>query len=359
MEHPIVPAVAAAVLGADVRTMADAGRVADAAARLHVLEEHNEAKAANTTLAQRSDLDAFAAFLRCVVGLGDAPTGLRLHTDVESWRGVTYGLVKGFRAWLEREGYAVGTIRRRLATVRKFATLAFEAGVIDEGQHAQIRLVHGPNRKAAFTLDIKRQAAGVPTRVGAKKAAHPKLTNEQARMLKRHPDTPLGRRDALLMCLLLDQGLRVGEAVQLVRDDFDLEANTFRLLRTKVQLIQVHGMTPDTRRALQRWIDAGECPAEGPILRSSYNGGRLRPAGRLSERSASERVRVLGARLGVAHLSAHSCRRFWTRFHRARADRGEVNLLAVKQAGGWATWAMLEEYAGENDVANAGLQVSV
>jgi hypothetical protein len=48
------------------------------------------------------------------------------------------------------------------------------------------------------------------------------IAQKQAKKLKSQPDTPQGRRDALLMCLLLDHGLRVGEVARLQVSDFDL-----------------------------------------------------------------------------------------------------------------------------------------
>jgi hypothetical protein len=49
------------------------------------------------------------------------------------------------------------------------------------------------------------------------------LPVSQAHLLKRQPDTPLGRLDALLVCLFLDQGLRCGE-VHALRDRATLVA---------------------------------------------------------------------------------------------------------------------------------------
>jgi integrase len=50
------------------------------------------------------------------------------------------------------------------------------------------------------------------------------MNSAQAKVLKSQPDSPQGRRDVLLMCLLLDHGLRVGEAIRLEVVDFnDLE----------------------------------------------------------------------------------------------------------------------------------------
>ena len=71
-------------------------------------------------------------------------------------------------------------------------------------------------------------SARAPTRKGAEKAQPVSLTPEQAVRLKAQPDTPQGRRDALLLCLLLDHGLRVGEVAGLAVSDFDLAAGELR-----------------------------------------------------------------------------------------------------------------------------------
>ena len=42
---------------------------------------------------------------------------------------------------------------------------------------------------------------------------------------------PLGRRDALLMCILLEEGLRIGEVVLLKAHDFDLDYAELRFYR--------------------------------------------------------------------------------------------------------------------------------
>ena len=48
----------------------------------------------------------------------------------------------------------------------------------------------------------------------------------QVHLLKRQPDTPLGRRAALLVCLFLDQSFRYGEVYILHVKRIDLEAGT-------------------------------------------------------------------------------------------------------------------------------------
>ena len=74
----------------------------------------------------------------------------------------------------------------------------------------------GYQHKEQKHIDEKRTAAGLGIRkAGAKKAVPVRLTPGQARALKDQPNTSQGRRDALLMALMLDLGLRVGEVAAL------------------------------------------------------------------------------------------------------------------------------------------------
>ena len=99
----------------------------------------------------------------------------------------------------------------RLSSVKTYAGLAFKAGAIDATEHALVRQVNGYSVKESRHVDKKRKT----TRLGDKKAAAVRIGPGQVVMLKEQPDTPQGRRDALLMCLLLDHGLRCGEVAGL------------------------------------------------------------------------------------------------------------------------------------------------
>ena len=187
---------------------------ADAYARATVFADYLAGKAANTRRAQLGDLATFSAFLT-TAGLPQPPSADALQTAPTAWAGITYGLVKAFADWQLAQGAALASINRRLATLRKYAALAYQAGSLSESAYALMRTVQAYGSKAGRHLDQQRTAQGVPTRRGAKKAAPTALTPSQAAALKMQPDTPQGRRDALLLCLLLDHGLRVGEVATL------------------------------------------------------------------------------------------------------------------------------------------------
>ena len=253
-----------------------------------------------------------------------------LATDPDAWHGVTWGLVAGFLRWQLQQGYAVASANVRLSTVKTYARLAFKAGVLKADQYALIRAVEGYSRKEAQHINGRREEAEIPTRKGPKKAQPVSLTPAQARRLKAQPDTPQGRRDALLMVLLLDHGLRVGEVARLTVGDIDLEAGELTFYRPKVDKTQTHRLSQAAQDAAQAYLEQ-DAPVIGPLFRGSVKGGKL--TGGMSARAITKRVRYLGRKIGVEGLSAHDCRHFWA----TQAARHGTPIERLKDAGGWAS----------------------
>ncbi len=110
------------------------------------------------------------------------------------------------------------------------------------------------------------------------------------------------------MCLLLDHGLRCGEVAGLRVEHINLPAGTFTFYREKVDLQQTHKLTLDTFRALVAYLTI-DAPT-GSLLMGSRKDGTL--AGRMSTRAINKRVGVLGTAAGIAKLSPHDCRHYWT-----------------------------------------------
>jgi site-specific recombinase XerD len=178
-----------------------AGQAANYQATQRRFDDYLSRKADNTVVAQRSDLLHFSTYLHDA-GVQDTPNEDQLQTNPLVWRGVTWGLVDGFVKWQLAQGHAITSINRRLSTIKVYAKLASQAGMIEPQELALIKTVTGDARRPV-------------TRVGDKKSTPTRINHEQMRQLKANPDTPQGRRDTLLMCLLLDHGLRVGEVVLL------------------------------------------------------------------------------------------------------------------------------------------------
>jgi integrase len=231
--------------------------------------------------------------------------------------------------------------------VKTYAKLAYKAGAITTHEHSMIRQVVGFTRRESRRVDQKRDV----TRVGDKKADPTRITEEQAAALKMQPDTPQGRRDALMMSLLLDHGLRCGEVALLKVKHVDLDSGHLRFFRPKVDKEQVHRLTADTLRAAYKYFMTGDVPDEGYLLRSSRKGGKLTSAG-MTERAITKRVRVLGRRIGIRKLSAHDCRHYWA----THAARSGTDPFALQEAGGWNSLAMPRRYVEDAKVANKGVK---
>jgi integrase len=120
----------------------------------------------------------------------------------------------------------------------------------------------------------------------------------QAHLLKRQPDTPLGRRDALLVCLFLDQGLRCGEVHTLRVKSIDLEAGTVAVPGEKGSI--THHLTADTlitAMAYQPDVQGQEYLFPGRVEQQT---NQIKP---MDQRALRERIREPGERLGIAKLT--------------------------------------------------------
>jgi len=157
------------------------------------------------------------------------------------------------------------------------------------------------------------------------------------------------------MCLLLDLGLRCGEAALLKVGGVNLQDGTVTFYRPKVDKIQTHNLPRDTLKAMRAYFEAGDVPVmlDAPLLRASRKSGQLTDAG-MSERAITKRVRDLGKALcGLEGLSAHDCRHFWATQH---ARSGRVDAIRLQEAGGWSSLAMPRRYIEDARIANEGME---
>lgn len=332
-----------------------AGQVANEYAAHSAVADYLSRKSDNTIRSHAASLKRFAEYLDAIGdGLGDGLAEFALAVadfpngpapDAEAWRGVSWGLVEGFRNWMVQEGDAVSSINVRLSAVKAYAKLATKAEVLTPEAHAMIRTVVGYSPKEGKRVNERREVS----RRGHKKAHHVSISQKQARKLKKQPDTPQGRRDAVIMCLLLDNGLRVGELARLLIEDFDLNEGEMVFYRPKVDKTQRHELSEDVLRALRAWMESGDAPQSGPLLRGSRKGGALTDAG-MSAWSISMRVRALGAQIGLEGLSAHDCRHYWATFWARKVD-----VLRLQEAGGWSSLAMPRRYVEDSEIANKGM----
>ncbi len=316
------------------------GHLANTYAASNVFNDYQSKITANTLKRQKDDLTLFSQFLKRVGMNKDT-----LMVEPTAWDGITFGLIETFKRWQVEQGYAIASMNAHLSTVKVYAKLATKAGVISSEEYAMIKMISGYRHKEGRNVDQKREV----TRVGSKKAEAIPLTQEQAKALKEQHDTPQGRRDALLMCLLLDHGLRCGEVAALTVESINLSTGLLTFYRQKVDKIQTHQLTRDTLLAAIRYFEVAK-PKE-KVLMGSRKGGKLQ--GTMSERAITDRVCELGERIGVKGLSAHDCRHDW-----ARSAVKASDIKSLQQAGGWSSPAMPLRYADDATIANEGIKLA-
>jgi integrase len=259
---------------------------------------------------------------------------------------MTRGLVEGFVQWQIRAGYAIGSINMRLSTVKLYCRLAQGAGALGEEQAAMIRTVMGYRGREGKRIDAQCPV----TRVGDKKAEPTALSVAQANALIEQSDTPQGRWDRVLMCLLLYHGLRCEEIPLLQVSSFDLRAGHFCFEQPKVGGELRHRMHLQTALVVKRYLEEDH-PTRQLLLGSRKN-GQLQ--GTMSKSAINQRVRWLGEQIGMKKLSPHDCRHFWA----TSASEAGTDLENLKQAGGWASLEMPSRYIKRRMIANEQIKLS-
>lgn len=317
-----------ALIPLPLASLADVSALADEYSRATRLTRYQEGLRDETIRRQKTDLQVFARFLASIgVSAGE------FYQDLNAWRGVTAGLLQAFIEWQKLEGYAIGSINVRLATLKAYCHLAFDAGILDTDTHTHIQGVKGIKRQQARNIDAKRER----TRRGHKKAQAVEIPAEVLSLLKFPATGFLAKRDALLMCLLLDHGLRVGEIAVLSRQAINLKTRLLTFERPKVDKPQKDKLTKDTWRAARAYLPT--LPTEQESLFD------------LAVISLQERVRTLGELVGLQGLSPHDCRHAWA----TRAAAHGTPLERLKQAGGWSNLQTPLRYIREQEIANEGV----
>ncbi len=351
-----------------------AGQIANQAAGQHIFGRYLSEKSTNTIKRQSRDLELFAEYL--IDGRIPLHHGADYQTNPNAWRGVTWGIVEGFAQWLLREGYAVTTVNARLSTVRIYALMAVKAGVIERQEGALIQTVKGFSRAGGQNVDERREQTRkkettyvykpvgakksiVVTRRSTKKAVATVIDEQTAVYLKtpRNP-SPQAQRDALLMCLLLDHGLRVSEVVLLTPAAINVTNGRLRFRRPKVKGSAhewaTHQLTDDTMQQATRYINhfyPSPLRPDGALILATTRllkngeGGHLLGDG-MNRVRLSERVAWLGKQIGADKISAHDCRHYCAT-KMARLGYGVDELMAWF---GWTSAQTAMRYVAVSDI---------
>ena len=235
--------------------------------RSSLVEAFLAGRSPRTMAAYRQDLASFARF----VGAESVDEAALLL--LVNGRGSANETAHAYRADLLDRKLSPATVNRRLAALRSLVKLARLIGAAD------------------FSLDVAsvksesyRDTRG-PGLVGVRSMLE-NLTRKTS---------PKSLRDAALVHLLFDLGLRRGEAVALDLEDVDLQAGTVSILgkgRTEKEALT---LPETTRAALEAWT-AARGGAPGPLF---VNMDRARKGDRLTGRSVARLVGSLGEAVGL------------------------------------------------------------
>ena len=136
------------------------------------------------------------------------------------------------------------------------------------------------------------------------------LSANQIAAIKNQPNTYTGRHDKLLVCLVLDHGLRVDELALLKRSDFSLEGGTVTFDRPRKGQRETHNLTDETLEAARNYF-ATDATGYGNIWRTNGKGRSSLSEHGLSPRDLMKRVRSLGKNIGIENLSPYDLRHTW------------------------------------------------
>ncbi len=255
-----------------------------------------------------------------------------LSRTLAAWRRATWGLVAGFTR--QQPGRATPSARStaRASTVKVYARLAMQAGSLDWPSTSPSAVQATPHRGqaggrgAAGRARRDQEGRAGPAHVGAD------LTGS-----RRSPTRPRAGAAALLFCLLLDHGLRVGEVSRVAG-----ERPTWRWASCASSAqgrpdaaapplprpTAPGGSRPRRPRATCRWR-----------VRCCAVVGRGLADGRRHERARSPRARELGAAVGGWLERARPAAAAWA----TRARRNGTPLDRCRMRG-WSSPAMPLRY---------------
>lgn len=342
-------------------TLARLGEAAETYVRGNVFDDYHHKKSEGTKQAQYDDLATFCRFLSSA-GIKRLPD--ELFNDPHSWEGMRASTVVLFRHWLyysqppgpgnKHTGYAVSSVRRYLSTIRQYCKLAYQSGIIPSDEWIRIAAVKADSRAEGANIDTEREKKGIRPRITTKKEYATPLEADEVFTLRhtttdapryRKRDYVLTERDELLMCLLGEHGLRVGEVAALDARSINVRRKKIFVKRPKSHRQDTLSLMPATLQAAEKYLPLID-PA-GPLFHG-YEGRRI------TRQGIYKRVHELGELAGIEHLSPHDLRHYWTKDAFLKGNP----LSVIQQYGGWDSGHMPLRYAQEYGVEVAGLHVS-
>lgn len=227
------------------------------------------------------------------------------------WHELRFEHVTALKAKLARR-YASNSANRHLLAVRGLVKVLWRMGLID--RDACDRICDVP------MLKVSRPEAGralSDAEVGELFAACGKAQSPEA-----------AARDAAILTVMLQAGLRRAEAVALDVASYERQTGTLTV-HGKGDKYRTVTLGPNARTRLESWLSA-RGPTPGPLFCPLNVAGKPQPAKRLAHQGLAKVLETICRRAGLAHFTPHDLRRtFITRL----LDKGADPLVVSKLAG--------------------------
>ncbi len=237
----------------------------------------------------------------------------------------TRAVVQRFVAALADEKYHATEINRKLTVLKRLAKEACYAHLL-------------PGDELAGILDVK----GVPS---GSAALGRWLTKAEAEALIRRPalDTLRGKRDRVVLGLLLNCGLRRTEAAALRFENVqERDGRPVVVIKGKGNKMRVVPMSQWLLVDIQNWIDAAKI-TDGAILRRIVKSGKLLHEESLSSHAIWEIVKQYAHLCQLDGLKPHDLRRTYGR----EARKGGIPLDQISQTYGHSHVGVTQQYIGD------------
>lgn len=217
--------------------------------------------------------------------------------------------------------WSTATRGHAIAVVRSFLGWCRKEGLVDEQLAAALRTPK------------------------AKKRVQRTLSSEEVKkLLSACDDSMLGVRDAAIVSLMVDSGLRASEVCRLEVDDlvFDFpfkgELMNFALVVGKGGGKEPIFFGTETAVRLQAWLKVRQARPETKTVFVSLGG--TKPLTKLTRFGLRDRLAELGKRVGVEKVSPHPLRRTFA----CLLDENGASTRKIQLLGRWSSIELVERY---------------
>lgn len=224
------------------------------------------------------------------------------------------------------------TIKAKFSQLRRFFQWGVSVGLIDH------------------TLLTQIQGVKVPESSGSK--AHHWLSQEQMQKLLNAPDvtTALGRRDKILLALLMGCALRRSEVVNLKWGNIVQHGSAWVFENISRKHHRMQAYIPIPEWVMKIILQYGERTSDDDFILTAYdrhgNRGQVRDGVRsasLGSNAVWRIVREYGEQLGFGKLAPHDLRRSWSQV----ARKNGLELTQIQQMLGHASVETTQRYVNE------------